>query len=186
MASQSQVKILGIVKSEITELGFQTVTRQQWANTGVIAVEIPGKFGEHAKVAYDFQGDRFTLTIYKCVDGRDVGVPSQPPRQGYYDHYLRYSDSQGFETFKKHLRQTLGEIAKRHAVRRPTAPTPAVPAAVPAGKGPRRGTKAAAMMEAGLAAILAQIDPKNPEQELLLRRTYETVRTAMINAHGTK
>ena len=71
------------------------------------------KFGTLAKVTYSFQDDRFTLSIYRCLGERDVGVPSQPPRQGYFDHYLSYSDQAGFETFKRILQQTLDEVAPK-------------------------------------------------------------------------
>jgi hypothetical protein len=64
-------------------------------------------------VTYNFQDDRFTLSIYRCVGERDVGVPSQPPRQGYFDHYLSYSDQAGFETFKRILQQTLDAAAPK-------------------------------------------------------------------------
>lgn len=111
--SQAQKKILGIVRDQITAHGLEAVTKTQWANTGAVLVGKPGAFGAIAKVTYNFQDDRFTLSIYRCVGERDVGVPSQPPRQGYFDHYLSYSDQAGFETFKRILQQTLDEVAPK-------------------------------------------------------------------------
>lgn len=105
--SQAQKKILGIVKEMIEEYGLQAVSKPQYANTGTIGVEEAGKFGQHATVSYQFNDGNFTLTIYKTVNGKSVGVPSQPPRQGYFDHYLDYTDSIGFQRFQSIFRSTL-------------------------------------------------------------------------------
>ena len=113
MSSAAQKKILGIVKDMITEHGLEPVTKPQWANTGTIHLERPGAFGALAKVTYSFQDSNFSLAIYRCTGGRDVGVPSQPPRQGYFDHYLQYSDTLGFSTFQRHLRETMEAVAPK-------------------------------------------------------------------------
>ena len=124
MSSQAQKKILGIVRDMIAEHGLEAVTKPQWANTGDIHIEKPGEFGALAKVSYSFQDGNFTHTIYRCTGGRDVGVPSQPPRQGYFDHYLQYSDQAGFGVFQRHLRETMEAVA----------PKPKAPKAKPAPK----------------------------------------------------
>ena len=111
--SSAQTKILSLVRNMIADHGLEPVVKAQWANTGAVLVERSGAFGAIAKVTYSFQDDRFTLSIYRCVGERDVGVPSQPPRQGYFDHYLSYSDQAGFETFKRILQQTLDEVAPK-------------------------------------------------------------------------
>ena len=125
--SQAQKKILGIVKDMIAEYNLQAVVRPQWANTGVIGIEAEGAFGELASVSYSFQDGNFTLSIYRTVDGRSVGVPSQPPRQGYYDHYLSYTDTIGFERFRAIFRTTLEQIQpkKPRQSRRKQADKPA-------------------------------------------------------------
>jgi hypothetical protein len=110
--SQAQDKILGIIKKQIESLGFEVVSRPQWANTGTLGIEHSGQFGELACVTYQFNGDCFTLAIYKTAGGREVGVQSQPPREGYFDHYMKYSAKSEFATFQAHLLQTLEEIAK--------------------------------------------------------------------------
>ena len=111
--SSIQKKILGIVQAQIAEHGLEAIVKGQWANTGTILIEKPGAFGSVAKVSYNFQDDRFTLSIYRCAGERDVGVPSQPPRQGYFDHYLSYSDRAGFETFQRILKETLNAVAPK-------------------------------------------------------------------------
>lgn len=111
--SSIQKKILGIVQAQIAEHGLEAIVKGQWANTGTVLVEKPGAFGSVAKVSYNFQDDRFTLAVYRCVGERDVGVPSQPPRQGYFDHYLSYSDRAGFETFQRILKETLDAVAPK-------------------------------------------------------------------------
>jgi hypothetical protein len=113
--SSAQKKILGIVRDQITAHGLEAVTKTQWANTGAILIEKPGAFGAIAKVTYIFQDDCFTLSIYRCTVGPDVGIPSQPPRQGYFDHYLAYSDVAGFEKFQKILQETLNGVAPKTA-----------------------------------------------------------------------
>ena len=115
--SSAQTKILSLVRNMIADHGLEPVVKAQWANTGAILVEREGAFGAIAKVTYSFQDDRFTLSIYRCLGERDVGVPSQPPRQGYFDHYLSYSDQAGFETFKRILQQTLDGVAPKAAAR---------------------------------------------------------------------
>jgi hypothetical protein len=111
--SSAQTKILSLVRNMIADHGLEPVVKAQWANTGAILVEREGAFGAIAKVTYSFQDDRFTLSIYRCVGERDIGVPSQPPRQGYFDHYLSYSDRAGFETFKRIFQQTLDGVAPK-------------------------------------------------------------------------
>ena len=113
--SSAQTKILSLVRSMIADHGLEPVVKAQWANTGAILVEREGAFGAIAKVTYSFQDDRFTLSIYRCLGERDVGVPSQPPRQGYFDHYLSYSDRAGFEAFKRILQETLNAVAPKAA-----------------------------------------------------------------------
>ena len=115
--SSAQTKILSLVRNMIVDHGLEPVVKAQWANTGAILVEREGAFGAIAKVTYSFQDDRFTLSIYRCVGERDIGVPSQPPRQGYFDHYLSYSDQAGFEAFKRILQQTLDGVAPKAAAR---------------------------------------------------------------------
>ena len=115
--SSAQTKILSLVRNMIADHGLEPVVKAQWANTGAILVERESAFGAIAKVTYSFQDDRFTLSIYRCVGERDIGVPSQPPRQGYFDHYLSYSDQAGFETFKRILQQTLDGVAPKAAAR---------------------------------------------------------------------
>ena len=80
--SSIQKKILGIVQAQIAEHGLEAIVKGQWANTGTVLIEKPGAFGSVAKVSYNFQDDRFTLSIYRCLGERDVGVPSQPPPGG--------------------------------------------------------------------------------------------------------
>ena len=116
--SAAQKKILQLVRDQITAHGLEPVSKPQWANTGAIHVEQPGKFGALAKVSYSFQDGNFTLSVYRCDSGRDVGVPSQPPRQGYFDHYLQYSDQAGFETFKRIFQQTLDAVAPKPKVKK--------------------------------------------------------------------
>jgi hypothetical protein len=116
--SQAQKKILGIITDMITEHGLEPVKKGNWANTGTISLEKAGSFGRLASVSYDFQQDRFTLSIHKIVNGQLVGVPSQPPRQGYFDHYLPYSDVSGFATFQRHLTEVMNEIAPKPKVKK--------------------------------------------------------------------
>jgi hypothetical protein len=108
--SAVQKKILGIVVAKITERGFEAPTKPHWSNIGDIHISLAGKFGTLARVRYDFQDSTFILTIYKTVNGKPVGVPSQPPRQGYFDHYLKYEDERGFSRFLQHLGETLDQI----------------------------------------------------------------------------
>ena len=128
--SQAQNKILSIVKEMIVVYDLQAVVRPQWANTGVVGIEAEGAFGELAKVIYSFQDGNFTLSIYRTVDGKSVGVPSQPPRQGYYDHYLSYTDTIGFERFRSVFRLTLEAIRpKKQRRKRGTVADAPVPKA---------------------------------------------------------
>lgn len=125
--SQAQKKILGIVKDMIAEYDLQPIVRPQWANTGTIGIEAEGTFGELARVSYSFQDGNFTLSIYRTVDGKSVGVPSQPPRQGYYDHYLSYTDTIGFERFRSIFRGTLELIRPRKKRANKSKPAATVP-----------------------------------------------------------
>jgi hypothetical protein len=111
--SQAQKKILDIVRNQIATYGLEPVVKPQWANTGTILIEKPGEFGAVAKVTYSFQDDRFNLAIYRCTVGPDIGIPSQPPRQGYFDHYLSYSDQEGFAKFQRILQETMEAIATK-------------------------------------------------------------------------
>jgi hypothetical protein len=138
--SQAQKKILGIITDMITEHGLEPVKKSNWANTGTISLEKAGDFGRLAAVSYDFQQDRFTLSIYKIDNGQPVGVPSQPPRQGYFDHYLPYSDVAGFATFQRHLTEVMNAIAPKPKVKKPKKVTPvAAPIASPVGSVHLRG-----------------------------------------------
>ena len=110
--SQAQKKILGIVRDQIKRAGLETVDKPQWANTGAIHIEVPGAFGSKAKVVYSFQDSTFTLSIYLTKDGREVGVPSQPPRQGYFDFYMKYSEESLFAQFQRTLQETLDKVAR--------------------------------------------------------------------------
>src|SRR4051794_4028478 len=109
MMSALQKSILDIIRAKIAEYGFAVLDKPQWANTGAIHVTLPGKFGTKVKVVYGFDDSTLTLAIYQTTNDEAVGVPSQPPRQGYFDHYMTYENEKGFATFLKHLDETLGE-----------------------------------------------------------------------------
>ena len=108
--SSMQKKILGLISARITARGFEALNCPQWANTGLIHISSPGKFGTLGKVSYDFQDGNFSLSIYKTVDGKAVGVPSQPGRLDYFSHYMKYEAEKEFEVFMKHLDETLSEL----------------------------------------------------------------------------
>jgi hypothetical protein len=117
--SALQKKILGIIKAKIVERGFEALDKAQWANTGDIHIGLPGKFGTKAKVDYNFQDDKMSLSIYLTMDGKSIGVPSQPPRQGYFDHYMNYEAEKEFEVFMRHLDETLDKLGSSIAASKP-------------------------------------------------------------------
>jgi hypothetical protein len=122
--SALQKKILGIIMDKITEHGFEAINKAQWANTGDVHVTLPGKFGTLAKVDYDFQDSNLSLAIYKTVDGRAVGVPSQPGRPDYFNHYMKYEEENDFEVFMRHLGETLDQIGPAGEKRTGDCPFP--------------------------------------------------------------
>ena len=107
----SQKKILILIENMITETGLEVVRRSNWANTGTLSIEHPQTFGQLAAVHYDFQSSTFKLNISRTVNGREVGVPSQPPRQGYFDFYGSYSDTALWKSFSERLAGVLNELA---------------------------------------------------------------------------
>ena len=107
----SQKKILGIISRQITDAGFEAIYKSHWANAGAIYVEHAGQFGTKVKVTYNFQNNYFTLAIWRCAGDRDTGVPSQPGRAGYFDHYLKYSDVAGFTHFQLQLATELARAS---------------------------------------------------------------------------
>ena len=124
----SQKKMLALITKMITDAGLEVERRSNWANTGTLSVEHPQTFGQLAAVHYDFQSDTFKLSVYRTVNGREVGVPSQPPRQGYFDFYGSYSDTGLWKSFSDRLAEVLTDLAPR------SAPATAAP-----GKSPLKG-----------------------------------------------
>ena len=124
----SQKKILALIEKMITDTGLEFEQRSNWANCGTLSIERPETFGQLASVHYNFQSDTFTLSIYRIVNGREVGVPSQPPRQGYFDFYGSYFDTGIWKSFSKRLAEVLGDLAPG------SAPVTAAP-----GKPPLKG-----------------------------------------------
>jgi len=96
MASESQKKIIGIVRDLITAHGFEPLAREAWANTGTIAIEHSGRFGQLAEITYNFQDDYFTLTIRRTRTG------AKDSR-----HYMRYDERGKFAIFTSELVEML-------------------------------------------------------------------------------
>jgi hypothetical protein len=101
-----QKKVLNNIKALIEARGLEALDCPNFSNTGHISIQHPAEVGELAKVGYNFQNDRYTLTI--TVLGERI--PSQPGRADYFDFYLMFTDADGYKRFRSVLDMELTKI----------------------------------------------------------------------------
>jgi hypothetical protein len=129
MGNAHQKKILGIVTQAIVDNGLDPVHRGKFSNMGAIGIQLSTKPVDIALVNYDFQSDTMTLSIYvKNAAGAMVGVQSQPPRQNYFDFYMKYEDERGYDRFYTALMQELKKLKPKQPKGVQAAPPPPVEA----------------------------------------------------------
>ena len=101
-----QQKYLKRVETLAEDNGYEAVQVADYGNTGTIYIQQENSVSSDAEVYYNFQSGTVTFTITI----RGIKMPSQPPREGYFDFYMNYSDNNAVNNFFKRLSRLLNDI----------------------------------------------------------------------------
>lgn len=100
-----QKKALHDIMRTIAAAGYEAIVCYDWANMGHVSIQLPDEVGEIGSVRFDFQNGWSTMKFEITMNG--IKVMSQPPRSGYYDFYMKYTDIEAYKRFKATLTDVL-------------------------------------------------------------------------------
>ena len=86
--------------------GFEAVQVAAYGNIGTVFIQTKDSVATEAEVHYNFQTGTVTFTL--TVRGNKV--LSQPPREGYFDFYMNYSDVHAVNKFFTTVSRYLDDI----------------------------------------------------------------------------
>jgi|WetSurMetagenome_2_1015567.scaffolds.fasta_scaffold1122994_1 hypothetical protein len=94
-----QTSTINKITKILNKNGYSVVNEHYTTTSGILTV------GNNITIKYSFLDIDRSMTFIISIDGRKQ--LSRPPRIGYYDHYIKFSDHKSLKAFYQLLTNTL-------------------------------------------------------------------------------